>query len=241
MSLWSVHGDDVNGRVLGAELEHYGVDVSNVLAVPGAVTPVSAVLGAPGGERFIFPYRDLRLEHVGGDLVIDDLSTFDCVLVDTRYPRLSKRVLTEAARAGVVSVGDFGDASHWSLARLVRHLIVSEECAAEVCVWDVDAPERALASLRLVEGQTVGVTLGARGFIYDAGDGPRWTVAPPVEVVDTTGAGDVFHGAYAYALALGWKAAARARFASAAAALSCCGVGREAIPTLGEVLAFLER
>lgn len=239
-SLWSVHGDDGNGRLLRAELEGYGVDVSGVRVVPEAVTPVSAVLVAPGGERFIFPYRDSSLAEVGGDWEVEGLD-FACVLVDTRYPRLSEHSFAEAARWGVPSVGDFGDAAHWHLARYAAHLIVSEECAAQVCgdVWDADAPEPSLARLRQFEGQTVGVTLGSRGFVYDAGDGPCWTAALPIEAVDTTGAGDVFHGAYAYALARSWDAAARARFASAAAALSCRGVGREAIPTLGEVSDFL--
>jgi sulfofructose kinase len=250
VSLWSVHGDDANGRLLAAELERYGVDVSRVQAVPGGTTPVSAVLVAPGGERFIFPYRDPRLERAGedcaedwtGDWMGDDLATFDGVLVDTRYPRLSERVLAKAARLGIPSVGDFADASHWYLAGSVSYLIASEECAQGVCadLWNVDAPEPALARLRQFEGQTVGVTLGAKGFVYDAGRGMHRISAPSVAVLDTTGAGDVFHGAYTYALARGMDAHGCARFATAAAALSCRGVGREAIPTLAEVTAFLE-
>lgn len=240
-TLWSVHGDDANGRFLRAELGRYGVDVSNVRTVSGTVTPVSAVLGTPDGERFIFPYRDPRLEHASEDWEVSDLSTFSCVLVDTRYPRLSEKVLTEAARRGVPSVGDFGDASHWQLARSVTHLVAAEECVREVCgdVWDANAPEPSLGRLRQFTGQWVGVTLGAEGFVYDAGDGACWVPAPPILVVDTTGAGDVFHGAFAYALARGWNARMCARFASVAAALSCRGVGREAIPTLDEVTAFL--
>lgn len=246
VSLWSVHGDDANGRLLEAELEHYGVDVSRVQAVPGGTTPVSAVLVAPGGERFIFPYRDPRLERAGEgwteDWTGDDLAAFDGVLVDTRYPRLSERVLAEAARLGIPSVGDFADASHWHLAGSVSHLIASEECAQGVCagLWNADAPEPALARLRQFGGQTVGVTLGAKGFVYDVGSGTRWIPAPSVAVLDTTGAGDVFHGAYTYALARGLGAHGCARFATATAALSCRGVGREAIPTLDEVTAFLE-
>lgn len=242
VSLWSVHGDDTNGRLLGAELERYGVDVSEVHTVPGGTTPVSAVLVAPGGERFIFPYRDPKLAHTGEGWAVDGLAAFSGVLVDARYPHLSERVLAETARLGIPSVGDFADASHWHLAGGVSHLIASEECALGVCadVWDADAPEPALARLRQFRGQTVGVTLGAKGFVYDAGNGMRRLLAPSVKVVDTTGAGDVFHGAYTYALAWGWDAHRCARFAAATAALSCRGVGREAIPTLDEVQAFLE-
>lgn len=242
VSLWSVHGDDANGRLLEAELERYGVDVSRVQAVPGGTTPVSAVLVAPSGERFIFPYRDTRLERAGEGRTVDGLTAFDGVLVDARYPHLSERVLTEAARLGIPSVGDFADASHWHLAGRVSHLIASEECALGVCadIWNADAPEPALARLRQFEGQAVGVTLGAEGFVYDAGSGTRRIPAPAVAVLDTTGAGDVFHGAYTYARARGLDAHGCARFAAATAALSCQGVGREAIPTLDEVQGFLE-
>lgn len=64
----------------------------------------------------------------------------------------------------------------------------------------------------------------------------RHQPAFPVEVVDTTGAGDVFHGAFAYALALRWEVARCVEFASAVAALSCRKLGgRAGIPGLGEV------
>lgn len=242
VTLWSLHGDDANGKALMGELERYGVDVSAVRAVAGAITPVSAVLGTPGGERYIFPYRDAKLAALGSDWDVRGLETFNCVLADTRYHRLSERALREAGRQGVPSVGDFGDAAEWPLARYVSHLIASEECARAVAgdAWDAERLEPALALVRQFEGQAVGVTLGEKGFVYDAGAGICQTPAYAVAVADTTGAGDVFHGAYAYALAAGWDAGERARFASAAAALSCRGVGREAIPTLDEVLSFLE-
>lgn len=246
VALWSFHGDDANGRALSAELGRYGVDVSRVRAVEGAVTPVSAVLGTASGERYIFPYRDPRLAGLGDDWDVRGLETFDCLLADTRYPQLSARVLREAQRLGLPAVGDFGDAASWQLARFVTHLIASEECAQAVAgeVWAEGQLESALLPLQAREGQTVGVTLGERGFMYRAGDSVRQDVrhlpAYPVEVIDTTGAGDVFHGAYAYALACGRNADECAHFAGAAAALSCRGVGREAIPTLGEVQALLE-
>jgi ribokinase len=66
------------------------------------------------------------------------------------------------------------------------------------------------------------------------------TAAFPVPVVDTTGAGDVFHGAYLYGLLRGWDLARTAEFAGATAALKCSGLGgRAGIPRLAEVLSFL--
>jgi ribokinase len=62
-----------------------------------------------------------------------------------------------------------------------------------------------------------------------------------VEVVDSTGAGDVFHGGYLYGVLQGWKLRKTVRFASAMAALSCRTMGgRAGIPTLAEALQFMD-
>jgi sulfofructose kinase len=70
--------------------------------------------------------------------------------------------------------------------------------------------------------------------VWDAGDGPRRLRAPRLEAVDTTGAGDAFHGAYAYAIATGRAPHAAVRLASAVAALKCRGHGRATLPSLDE-------
>ena len=63
----------------------------------------------------------------------------------------------------------------------------------------------------------------------------------PVQAVDTTGAGDVYHGAYIYGLLQGWDMPACMRFASAMSALKCRRIGaREGIPRLPEVEAFMK-
>ncbi len=64
----------------------------------------------------------------------------------------------------------------------------------------------------------------------------------PVNVIDTTGSGDVFHGGYIYGLLQGWKLKETIRFASAVAAMKCTGIGgREGIPQLDEARQFLEK
>lgn len=239
VELWALHGDDANGRAAQEELERFGVDCSQLRTLAGAKTFVSAVLVDPAGERYIFPYRGEGLVDTAEGLALERLAQADCLLTDARHPVMSEAALRQARRLGIPTVGDWSDARHWELTQYIDYLLVSEECAAEVL--GRNDPEAALEKLRQFDGQVVGITLGEQGFLYDAGEGLRHVPALPVEVVDTTGAGDVFHGAYAYAVAMGYTLARCALFASVTAALSCQALGRSGIPDAALVNRLLEK
>jgi len=103
-----------------------------------------------------------------------------------------------------------------------------------------DDPRRAAEAVLAVGPRLVVETDGENGCLTTTADQHFHTPAFAVEVVDTTGAGDVFHGAYLVGLLRGWDLRTVARFASAAAALSCTKLGgRHGIPTSAEVEAFL--
>jgi len=149
-----------------------------------------------------------------------------------------------ARRAGIPVVADLEndeDPRFAELVALVDHLILSRDFAARVT--GRSDPAAAAGALWTPQRKTVAVTCGAAGCWYV--DAARLGVlihqpAFSVEVVDTTGCGDVFHGAYASALARGLDTAARIRFASAAAALKATRPGGQAgIPTRAAVEAFL--
>lgn len=234
VELWSVHGDDETGQRAIAELEAYGVDTSKGRIPENSKGVISGILVTPEGERYIFPYFGEGLEDSAEGLELDRISSFDCVLTDGRYPVMTEAVLREAKRFDVPVVGDFGHRRNWHLTQYVDYLIVSEECAREVL--GEDATEASLPELRQIEGQLVGVTLGENGFLFEQGGELRHISALAVDVVDTTGAGDVFHGAYAYAIANGWDVERCGLFASVTAALSCTALGgRSGIPNAGEV------
>jgi sulfofructose kinase len=85
------------------------------------------------------------------------------------------------------------------------------------------------------------ITLGAKGSVGWTGGEVLTQTVFPVDAVDTTGAGDVYHGAYVYGLLKDWDMKACMRFASAASALKCRAIGaRAGIPTLHEVTQFLD-
>ena len=154
------------------------------------------------------------------------------------------RAARVARGADIPVVADLENDQHARFAELVAlvdHLIVSQEFAAKR-TGQAD-PAAAARRLWAPGRQAVAVTCGAEGCWYVGREdpaSPRHLPAFHVEVLDTTGCGDVFHGAYASALARGLDLPQRIRFAAAAAALKATRRGGQAgIPTRAAVEAFL--
>jgi sugar/nucleoside kinase (ribokinase family) len=107
------------------------------------------------------------------------------------------------------------------LARICSHAIFSEQAALKLA--QTDSPEAALKILAERYACFVGITLGERGCIWIDPDtrAVRSMRPPPVDALDTLAAGDVWHGAFALALAEARPIAWGVAFANAAAALKC--------------------
>jgi len=166
------------------------------------------------------------------------------LLIDHHGPEGTIRAARIARSAGIGVVADFERDPGGAFERLlplVDHLVVSERFARELSA-EAD-PARAASALGARYESTVVVTCGESGCWYlDAvSDGkPRQFAAFPVDVVDTTGCGDVFHGAYAAELAAGSELPRRVAVASVAAALKATRHGgQEGCPTRVEVEQFL--
>jgi sugar/nucleoside kinase (ribokinase family) len=148
------------------------------------------------------------------------------------------RAARVAQDAAVPIVADLESNRHPELAGLADHLIVPREFGGGA------EPAELARALWSSTRQLVAVTDGANGCWYVAREHPgeaRHQRAFPVDAVDTTGCGDVFHGAYAAALARGMPPAERIRLASAAAALKAARPGGQAgVPNRREVEALLE-
>ena len=148
-----------------------------------------------------------------------------------------------ARRAGIPIVSDFEHAEaprFREMLDLIDHPIFSLRMAE--ALTGVKHPARAAAKLWNEQRDTVVVTCGAHGSWFVSGETlqPRHLPAFRVEVTDTTGCGDVFHGAYAVALARGLAVEERIQFASAAAALKAMQHGGQlGIPKRQAVMKFL--
>ena len=219
---WGRVGDDLNGRPLLAALAEQGVDVSHCRLAPGGRTPVSAVLVDPVGERSIYAYRG---EGLGTDpdwLPLHLIETAQAFLCDPRWPEGAARALDHARAHCIPSVID-GEKSETRILKdlipRVDHAVFSEPGLANYMPGR--KPAEALAAA-IADGCTMAaVTQGEKGTLWmtRADPTPRRTPAFRVQATNTTGAGDVYHGAYALAVAEGQTIEAAIRFASAAGAL----------------------
>lgn len=240
--LWGSAGQDPEGYGVRDELENYGVDVSHFILDSEARTPVSGILVDSEGERLIVNYRG---EQVGGDpasLPLAALKGASAVLVDMRWPRAAVSVCDAAQKLGIVTVLDADVAEprlYDDLLPYVSDPIFSEPgLAAFAPGYSIDdglrlAAERAQGWAAVTRGAS-GTRCCIEGVFCNI---PAFTVT----VIDSTGAGDVFHGAFAHARGANTGISEALCFASAVAAVKCTARGgRVGIPSMARALDFLE-
>lgn len=237
---WGTVGSDWAGRWVVESLDRENVDTSQVVRVDGWGGPLVVVcVDRPTGQRHFLHSTGLPPcdRPIGSP---DRLADAGCLLVDHTHPRSELPAARAARRLGVPVVADLahiGDDARELLA-LVDYAICSEGCAGGAA--DDDGLRRACEAVGEMGPTHVVVTLGDRGLAYLDGGRFGRLDAFKVDVVDTTGAGDTFHGAFCCGLVCGLALDENLLFASATAALKCrCLGGRAGIPTRDEVLRFL--
>ncbi len=233
-------GEDALGEGLRAALAAAGVDCAYLAGSGRAPTPVSAVFIDAEGERMLINHKDSALFEGVPDAA--GFADADAVMCDLRWPQAAALALEAAAKAGVPGVLDYDlapEAGHQLLA-LASHVIFSEDALLEL--QGGRDRETALASLAGQHPEIAfAVTAGPEPIDWIAGGESGRVPAVPVQAVDTLGAGDVFHGAAALALAEGKDFPEALAFAAAAAALKVSRPsGPEAFPTRNEVSELME-
>jgi sulfofructose kinase len=213
-------------RYIFEQLAHEGIDTRHLVHMKGLVTPLSAIMIDPTGERTLVIFRDPELWKVKlppADELLEDCAA---VLAESRCAEFCTDLCAEAVRRGIPVIVDVDRAMSLSEGLLTAstHLVFSRESLQEMA-GESDEGEALRKIARLTPSFLAG-TRGPSGTIWLDADGElRETPAFPVHTVDTLGAGDVFHGAFALAITEEQQLSEALRFASAAAALKCTRFG----------------
>lgn len=226
-------GNDAFGKAHVAELEDVGVDTTYLLRGDGP-TAISSIFVKPDGRRSIVNYRQGVVE-MGVDGV--DLAQIrpGALLLDGHQIGLARALVEQAHELGVPTILD-GDGLHpgaIELADRVDYLVTSEHFARGVS--GEDDLGQALESLNR-PGRSLVITMGEHGLLWAHEGAQGQLPAYAVKTVDSTGAGDAFHGAFAAGVAAGYDWAYLLAYASATGALCTTVVGaRPGMPTRAAV------
>jgi sugar/nucleoside kinase (ribokinase family) len=218
-------GDDDAARLHRSEFARLGVD-TRLIEVPGAASPQSIIVVDAGGERTVMIRHDDRLHLAASDLQREWIVNARALLVDGIEAAAATQAAKWAHEAGVPVIADLDEeySAGDQLLHCVDYMIVSRDFPPRI-TGQRDLP----AALRTLHTRynckLTAATLGQDGVI--AWDGARLLHRPAyrVGVVDTTGAGDIFHAGFIYGLLRGWDLEHQLDFACAAAALNCTCTG----------------
>jgi sugar/nucleoside kinase (ribokinase family) len=234
-------GDDETCDRVVDGLRRAGVAVDGLVRVPGGITSLSGIFVDADGERLLATRRGQGLRTArppDPQLLLRDV---DVVLADNHFPDFVLPICQAAALRGIRIVLDVDRATAQDdpLLALATHPIFSAEALrATTGIPDLEA---ALDRAGGFCGDFVAVTDGANGAFWRRAS-IRHVPAFAVQSLDTLAAGDVFHGAFALALAQNRGEEQSLRFAAAAAALKCTKFGGiVGAPTRGEVECLLEK
>jgi sulfofructose kinase len=233
-------GDDLAATLHREAFSHAGVE-TRIITVPGGASAQSLILVDAQGERTVLIRRDERLALHPTDLDRDSIINARALHVDGYDTEAAILAATWARAANIPVIADLDELypNVEALIANVDYLIVSRDFPSRLTA-EPDL-EQALRKMHRRYGcRLAAATLGQEGVL--AFDGRRLLHTPAfcVPVVDTTGAGDIFHAGFIYALLEDWPLDRQLEFACAAAALNCTAVGaRGGIHSLDDIASLI--
>lgn len=248
---WGLHssyagilGKDIYGTKIRDEYQDFGVDLEYLVLDDHYTTPFSFILAnSENGSRTLFNYdkqnnSKYRIRFKG--------DSPDTILVDGHALDASIDAIKKFP--GATSILDGGSYTHATetLAGMVDFLVCSEDFAKKYTgVLNLESKhsiDHAFKKLEMLNRRNIIVTLGERGSLYKNNGKIIRQKAYEVEAKDTTGAGDIFHGAFAFCITQGFSLEKTLKISSIAAALSVQKLGgRISIPSYEEVLRSYEK
>lgn len=230
-------GADGNGQRLRAELQHRGIDVTSVVERDTLNAYAVILIADQVGERIVLWDRSDALALRLDELPRQAIASARALHVDDVDQNAGIAAGRFGRETGVIVTSDI-DRMTDRTEELVATVTVPifAEHVPPALTGEAD-PERALRKIRRTHPGLLCVTLGARGSMLLDGDRVHHEPAFPITPIDTTGAGDVFRGAFIVALLRGDTPPCILRFANAAAAVACTRPGAiDGVPTLADAL-----
>jgi len=231
-------GNDLFGARLLQEFKDEGV-LTDLVAPGRYPTSLSAVLVKPDGRRTVVYHRGNRQHISPGSVDYSRIKPKVC-LFDGHEPDLSLALVKYARSRDIVTILDAGSMHQGTKALMpvVDYLVCSERFANE---FTGEKDEKAAVTKLYQFTPSVVITLGERGLVWKNKRSEGALPAFSMNVVDTTGAGDAFHGAFASCIASGCDWEYTLKYSSAVAALCCTKLGaRTGIPYMDDIQAFLK-
>ncbi len=237
-------GDDVRGDIQRQSLEGTGVDTSSLIVRTGCPNQTAyIVIDERTGERTVLWQRSDCLRLKAAEIKTEDIAGARMLHIDG-YDIDAAAHAAQVAHENNVPVSIDVDTLYPGFASVLKYVDYLVAGSGWPAKWTKEQdPFKALTMIQAEYGtKLAAMTLGDLGSLalYQG----RWYYSPAYEVTcaDTTGAGDVYHGAFCYAILAGMPIEKALEFSNAAAAINCTAIGaRGHIPELAEVQALIAK
>jgi len=245
VAMIGIAGDDDEGRFITKEMASYGVDTSHMILTKKTETKKAFVwIDLSKGTRTMVLGRERVIPLPASVAYKKNFPLCRFLHVDGNEAHVALKAMKLVRERGGETVIDLGrprehmdelftHTDHFIASHTFVKKFFGEKATPEDAVWKILERGPKVALITLGEKGCIGATAGG-GFRVHG-------ISRKGFVVDTTGAGDVFHGGYIYGLLKGWPPVKCAEFANAAAFLSCGAIGaRAGIPSLKQVMSLLK-
>ena len=237
-------GDDYLGMMVTRDLQKEGIDTSLIIKEKGKNTQVSFIpIEKESGRRTVFWSRGTITPLKSKDIKKKLITQSRAIHFDELFVEVIVEAAQIAKKSGIVVSIDVGNYEEGieELKGKIDLFIASNDFLREYS--GEENPSKGIKKLKEFRAKVTTVTLGSKGSLTIYNNELIEIPAYPVRAVDTTGAGDVFHGAFLFGWLKGWKIRQILRFASAAAAINCLSLGAHSgVPRSSkQVFDFMER
>ncbi len=235
-------GEDELGQFSLHSLKEEGIDVSSVIVEPNTPNQFAMIMvEAVSGDRTILWNRDARLMYRKGELRKEEICSGKILHLDGHDIQAALQCIEWAKEEGIPIVIDLDKVEPLTSELIKRVDFVITSSRFPSLYTGISEPQKALLELQKHTSGFLCATFGQEGAIALINGKFHTVKGLNVNVVDTTGAGDVFHGGFIYGLLQNWEVEKILKFANVAAALKCRDLGgRKGIPSLEEVERLLE-